>query len=54
LRRIANYIGVELELKEYKSSKLTSGEIGIVFNNLILEKSMRAKGQACIPQERIS
>jgi hypothetical protein len=41
LRRIANYIGVELELKEYKSSKLTSGEIGIVFNTGEIYESKR-------------
>ncbi|MDT7876986.1 MAG: hypothetical protein RQ862_00330 [Candidatus Caldarchaeales archaeon] len=41
MRRIANYIGVELELKEYKSFKLTSGEIGIVFNTVEIEESKR-------------
>ncbi len=43
LRRITKYIDVELELKEYKSFKLPSGEIGIVFNTVEIEESKRPR-----------
>jgi hypothetical protein len=43
LRRVSNYIDVELELKEYRAFKLASGEIGIVFNTVEIEESRRPR-----------
>jgi Holliday junction resolvase-like predicted endonuclease len=43
LRRISNYIDVELELKEYKAFKLPSGEYGIVFNTVEIEEGRRPR-----------
>jgi Holliday junction resolvase-like predicted endonuclease len=43
LRRVSNYIDVELELKEYKAYKLPSGERCIVFSTVEIEEGRRPR-----------